>query len=485
MAFGLTTTGFNPKRFEDVVASLQTRARATFGEDLNVNPDSVMGQLISTIAFEISGIWELGEAVNNGFNPLMAEGQQLDDLAASVGISRLGATSTDVLVEYIGDLGTIIPLSMVVSNSTTKDKYQASTTSPISASSCTEAKVSVTTVANTTVYTLTINGNLVSYTSDASATNLEIAAGLKAAFDAIAGLTSIATCTNNLDGTITVTLLASQLSGSTRLALVASADLTVTKAAVAIYSAATITGPIYAPIGRIDTIETSLSGLDSVRNRIDGILGRNIETDTELRVRRIISLRQASAATKDAILAEILNVAGVSLAYVFENTSINPDGEGRPGKSFEVIVQGGTNQAIADAIWKVKPAGIETTNRGTAAGINVVDSAGNTQTVYFSRPTSKRIYVRVTYSLFNEETFPSGGATTIADKVVEYGNLIGIGKDIIPKRFFGTIYSNIAGIENLTVTVSTDNVAFVDTKVVVSAFEIPTFATSDVTVTLV
>lgn len=485
MAFGLTSTGFSPKRFADVVASLQTRAKATFGDDLNVNPDSVIGQIISTVAFEIADVWELGEAVNNASNPLYAEGQQLDDRAAEVGIARLGATATVVSEEYIGDLGTIIPSSMVVSHEITGEQYQVETAGEITESACSEATIEVTTVANSTLYTINVNGSLVSYTSDGSATNLEIAAGLKTAYDLVSGLTDLATCVNNLDGTLTVTLVSGELSGLTRLAFSVSANLTVIKAAIVIDSAALVTGPVFAPTGKITVIETSVAGLDSVRNRIDGVIGRDIETDSELRIRRIISLKQASAATKDAILAEVLSVTGVSAAYIFENTSIDTDGEGRPGKSFEVIVSGGDDQDIADAIWRVKPAGIETTNRGSAAGVNVVDSAGYTQTVYFSRPTTKTIYVNVTYELFDEETFPVGGATTIAETVVDYGNAIGIGKDIIPQRFFGPIYSAVPGIVNLTVEVSDDDITYQDTKLVIDAFENPTFELANVSVTLV
>ena len=58
--------------------------------------------------------------------------------------------------------------------------------------------ITVATVANTTLYTVTINGVAFNYTSDASATNLEIAAGLVAAVNA--GSEPV-TATDNTDGT--------------------------------------------------------------------------------------------------------------------------------------------------------------------------------------------------------------------------------------------------------------------------------------------
>lgn len=58
--------------------------------------------------------------------------------------------------------------------------------------------VTVATVKNSTVYTVTINGTAFTFTSDATATNLEIAAGLVAAVN---GGSEPVTATDNIDGT--------------------------------------------------------------------------------------------------------------------------------------------------------------------------------------------------------------------------------------------------------------------------------------------
>lgn len=63
--------------------------------------------------------------------------------------------------------------------------------------------VSVATVANNTAYVLTLNEVDYSYVSDASATAIEIATGLKAAYD-VTPITGV-TVTDNLDGTLTIT----------------------------------------------------------------------------------------------------------------------------------------------------------------------------------------------------------------------------------------------------------------------------------------
>ncbi len=63
-----------------------------------------------------------------------------------------------------------------------------------------EVDGSIATVANSTMYTVTINGTAYNFTSDANATAIEIVAGLDAAVGALAGITF----TDNLDGTFTV-----------------------------------------------------------------------------------------------------------------------------------------------------------------------------------------------------------------------------------------------------------------------------------------
>lgn len=485
MAYGLTTGGFVPKRLTDVMDSINTRARAAFGEDINVNEDSVMGQVIGVFAAECADLWELGEAVYNGFIPSAAEGKQLDDCANLVGVSRLPASATTVHVEYTGDPGTVIALGMTVSMSSTQDQFEVLSSATLDESEATEALLTVSTVANSTAYAVVVNGFSVAYISDSSATQDEITAGLKAAFDLVTGLAPIASCTDNADGTITITLLAAELSGDTRLSFSVSSNLTITKVTKAIESQCTVVGPLYVNIGKVDTIETPTGGLDSVRNRIEGVLGRDEETDEELRVRRLISLANPAAATRDAIVAAVRGVAGVSDVYLIENIETTVDIDGRPGKSFEVIVNGGDSDEIAQAIWDVKPAGIETTNRGSAAAVVAYDDDGNPHDVFFSRPAVTALYVQVDYTLFNEEDFPVSGASYIADAVVAYGNTIGIGKDVIPQRFFGPIFDEVAGIESLVVRVSLDGITWQTTKLTIDAFEIPAFALARVSVTLV
>lgn len=79
---------------------------------------------------------------------------------------------------------------------------------------------SVATVANSTAYTVTINGTVFSFTSDIDATATEIVTGLKAAYD-LAPITGI-TFTDNLDGTFVVAVV----TPGTAWSIIASSNLT-------------------------------------------------------------------------------------------------------------------------------------------------------------------------------------------------------------------------------------------------------------------
>ncbi len=127
------------------------------------------------------------------------------------------------------------------------------------------------------------------------------------------------------------------------------------------------TGSIQAPATTLTIIVTPVIGWTSVINASDADVGRNIENDAELRLRRLQSLQVIGAAAVDAIRSRIIDdVSGVTDAFVFENDSIVPDSGGRPPKSVHCIVAGGAAQDVADKIWEVKAGGIETA--GVAGG---------------------------------------------------------------------------------------------------------------------
>ena len=69
MAYGLTSTGFVPKPYEQVLADVQADLRSRFGESIDLSASSVFGQLAGIIAERVSEVWDAAQGVYNAFVP--------------------------------------------------------------------------------------------------------------------------------------------------------------------------------------------------------------------------------------------------------------------------------------------------------------------------------------------------------------------------------------------------------------------------------
>lgn len=155
------------------------------------------------------------------------------------------------------------------------------------------------------------------------------------------------------------------------------------------------TGPIRAPAGTLIDLDAPPVGVTAIVNAADADPGSDTETDAALRVRRRAELSDSGQTTQGALRAALSKVAGVAEIRVYTNRTSATDGEGRPGKSVEALVLGGSDNAVAQVIWDNLPAGIESYGTGAVSG-TAVDDEGNSQTILFSRPTAHRVYARVT-----------------------------------------------------------------------------------------
>ncbi len=103
---------------------------------------------------------------------------------------------------------------------------------------------------------------------------------------------------------------------------------------------------------------TVVLGVVSINNpTVYSSLGINEETDAQVRLRRQRSVSLSSQGYLEGLLALLLNINGVTGAFIYENVGDTVDGDGIPGHSIWVIVQGGTSAEIADAIYSKRNAG--------------------------------------------------------------------------------------------------------------------------------
>jgi len=123
MAFGLTATGLVVMTLADLIDDLEAKLRARLGAGISLDANSPEAFLSGIIAEALALAWEALNELYDAFNPVNAQGVQLDNLAGIIGITRLPASPTTVEVELRGTAGTIIPISSIVSKGTGGDQY--------------------------------------------------------------------------------------------------------------------------------------------------------------------------------------------------------------------------------------------------------------------------------------------------------------------------------------------------------------------------
>jgi len=95
--YGVTLAGFVPKKQAVVIAELQARVRATFGNNVNLDDRSVFGQLIGVMSEPVALLWEVLQAVYASAYPSGAGivgGVSVDNILALNNLRRLAATSS-------------------------------------------------------------------------------------------------------------------------------------------------------------------------------------------------------------------------------------------------------------------------------------------------------------------------------------------------------------------------------------------------------
>lgn len=120
---------------------------------------------------------------------------------------------------------------------------------------------------------------------------------------------------------------------------------------------------------------------------------------------------------------------------------------GLPGHAIEIVVEGGNDTEIAQAIYASKPAGIETYG---GVSVTITDSQGLPHVISFSRPTA--VFFYVTISLVTNVAFNPGSIATIQNDIVTIGNAFPIGGLVIGFGSNGLIgaFNNVPGIDSYT-----------------------------------
>jgi uncharacterized phage protein gp47/JayE len=176
-------------------------------------------------------------------------------------------------------------------------------------------------------------------------------------------------------------------------------------------------GPVAALAGTLINIVTPVAGWAGVTNAGDAILGRNIETDTELRIRRDRSTMAPASSPVESVYANLANVPGVTYARVRQNNTLVTDSNGIPGKNVAAVVVGGADEDIAFTL--LERTGIVAEWFGSSS-LTLFDVQGEAYVVKWTRPDPLPIYVELTIQVTNPNIFPADGIQRIKDAIIAY-----------------------------------------------------------------
>ena len=165
-------------------------------------------------------------------------------------------------------------------------------------------------------------------------------------------------------------------------------------------------GNIQALPNTINQILSPVYGWYGVINNYAAEPGTNVESDASLRGRYSLGTRGVSATVFEGIISVVDAIAGVTRIRGYENdtgsesTATVPGNipAGLPPHSITLVVEGGVDNEIAEAIYTNKTPGCYT--NGTTE-VKLVSESGNVNIIRFYRPTYKTVYVKISVKKLN------------------------------------------------------------------------------------
>lgn len=261
---------------------------------------------------------------------------------------------------------------------------------------------------------------------------------------------------------------------------------------------AVVIGPVQADANTITMIVDTVAGLTGVNNPTPATMGTGIESDSSLRVKRATAVGRPGNNQLDSMLGELFAVEGVRRVQVYENDTNTTDGNGLPPHSIAPVIDGGTDENVALAIYLKKNPGVLLYQAGTPVAVNVTSPfyPTNSKIIKFSRP----LYVdmNIVIVIKNDGTLPSEPTLEplIRQSIIEYaaGGLIpteygfkpdgfDIGEDIPYSSLYTPVNKVIGAYGNSYVQSMTLNGG--TTNVTIGFSELSRWTTSNITVSIV
>jgi len=437
MAYGLTKDGLITKTFDVITAELQQELTANLGQ-LNFNDNTVIGNMVNIFAEREVFIWQLCQALYDALSPVYAEGISLDHNCALLGIKRLPATFSYVTAQVTAENYSTLPTLTLANITGQSVSFINRESLDINNESCTAINLSVNSDAYDT-YILKVNDITISYDKLLEETTNDIALGIKVLIEDEQALSTLIVTVNGS----TINIHSDEY--KTKFSLfVESAGFDIIDVTSNVIYYAEASGAIPIPANSLVNFASLENGILAINNNEAGVTGTPLESDIDLRIRRRNILMLNGKGTLDSIRAKLSTLPNVLTAAVKENTTESTV-DGIPPHGFEAIVHGGTDEAIAKAIWDYKPIGIASYG---SVYFDVLDSTNTVQRVYFSRP--EKIYVFINIAITKNDFFSTDSVDLIKTDLENSLINIALGESIYYQSLYSIVYK-YSGITNATI----------------------------------
>lgn len=439
--YGVTEKGFVLKRMDKIMDEVHSDLSAGFGVDTRASQPSMIDVIVTTFCGQIADLWEVAQENYYSKIPSMATGLNLDNAVQYGGIKREADRRSLYRLHCTGDDGTVVRENTLVATNTMPEiRLFNKSDFTIERSKFNVVEIIISSL-ETALYSIGINGQ--QYSFSGNGVEDSILSGLKNAI------------TNN-GYTVTVSenvlKIEDKTIGRTN-TLTLSGNLTTKSVTTIADFFMQDYGRISVAKGTVNKIVNNVTGLHSVKNQMEAVyFGRLRESDVELRQSYIAKSALRSNTMIDSIVAELLNnVSGVENASGYENSEDTTDERGLPPHSIEIIVQGGENQAIAEAILKRKAGGIKTHGSIT---VSVSTKYGDVIPIKFNRPEKLYIWLKVKLK-GDQVSMPSNYAELAKKSIIDDAEQLSAGKNLQSQLLFDGIYRYVSGVEHIKILVAT------------------------------
>jgi len=169
-----------------------------------------------------------------------------------------------------------------------------------------------------------------------------------------------------------------------------------------------------------------------------GLTRQEGEDDAAARGRISRALAAKGAGSIDAIEAAVKACRWVRDAKVYENDTDTTDANGIPAHSLATVIYAGDGPAVAKAIFDTKAPGIGTYG---STHEDITDEGGHTQSIYFSRTVSRRVFVYMTIRRLAgcDETAVTDAVKAAVNEYINNG--LGVAESLIIPRLYAVAYN--------------------------------------------